>query len=62
MKPIIDEMFQNGRDEGCRIWDDMSHPLHQAVSILLQAHAQLPSTIKEAAALLEQHRRMEEGL
>jgi gamma-glutamyl phosphate reductase len=60
MKPIIDEMFQNGPEEGCRIWEDASHPLHQAIAILLQARCQLPSTIKAAAALLEQHRRMEE--
>jgi len=62
MQPIVDEMFQNGPEEGCRIWEDASHPLHQAIKILMQAQCQLPSTIKTAAAFLEQHRRMEEGL
>lgn len=57
---IVDEMFQNGPEEGCRIWEDASHPLHRAIVILMQARCQLPSTIKEAAAFLEQHRRMEE--
>lgn len=61
MQPIVDEMFQNGWEEGNRIWDDANHPLKQAVVILLQAQCQLPSTISPAAALLEQHRPMEEG-
>jgi hypothetical protein len=62
MQPIVDEMFRNGPEEGCRIWEDASHPLHQAIKILMQAQCQLPSLQKEAAALLEQHSRMEEGL
>ena len=61
-KPILDEMFQNGWEQGNRIWDDDNHPLKQAFVVLLQAQCQLPSVQKEAAALLEQHRRMEEGL
>ena len=55
-KPIL------GWEEGNRIWDDANHPLRQAFMVLLQAQCQLPSVQKEAAALLEQHRRMEEGL
>jgi len=62
MKPIINEMYQNGTKEGCRIWEDPSHPLSQAIAILLKARTQVPSLIKEAAALLEQHRRLEEGM
>jgi hypothetical protein len=60
MKPIVNEMFQNGPEEGCRIWEDYSHPLNQAIQILRQARGQF--RIKEAVALLEQHRRMEEGI
>ena len=52
MKPIINEMFQNGTEEGCRIWEDASHPLHQAIVILLNAKSTFMH--KEAAALLEQ--------
>lgn len=29
MQPIVDEMFQNGPEEGCRIWEDTNHPLHR---------------------------------
>jgi hypothetical protein len=60
MKPIVDEMFKNGWEEGNRIWDDASHPLHRALQNVLEAHANNPTVQKEAAALLEQHRRMEE--
>jgi hypothetical protein len=59
MKPIIDEIFQNGFEEGCRIWEDPANPLHEAIMILLGAQAQFMG--KEAVALLEHHRRMEEG-
>jgi len=37
MKPIIDEMFQNGSEDGCRIWEDRTNPLQQAIAILLDA-------------------------
>jgi hypothetical protein len=60
MKPIVDEMFQNGPEEGCRIWEDWSHPLHQAIVILLQAQASFMG--KDAAMLLEEHRHAEEGI
>jgi hypothetical protein len=59
MKPIVDEMFKNGPEEGSRIWADPDHPLHQAIQVLL--NAQSTFTEKDAAALIEQHRRMEEG-
>jgi hypothetical protein len=60
MQPIVDEMFQNGPEAGCRIWEDTNHPLHQAIAILQQAS--LESQIKEATAMLEHHRCQEEGL
>ena len=53
MQHIIDEMFQNGHEEGCRIWDDYSHPLQQAVAILFRAQVEVkyPHYMKEAAHL-----------
>lgn len=59
---IIDEMFQNGPEEGCRIWEDYNHPLQQAVVILHRAKIEVdhPRLLKEAAMLIEQHRRAEE--
>jgi hypothetical protein len=59
---IVNEMFKDGWEEGNRIWEDTSHPLNQAIKILMQAQCQLPSLQKEAVAFLEQHSRMEEGL
>ena len=41
LQPIVNEMFKNGQEEGCRIWLDQSHPLQQAVVILLKAKVQL---------------------
>jgi hypothetical protein len=61
MQPIINEMFQHGPEEGCRLWEDPSHPLHQAIAILLRARVWVRFPNEEAAMLLEQHRRMEEG-
>jgi hypothetical protein len=52
MDPIIAEMFQNGPEEGCRIWEDEAHPLHQAVRILLQAKAAILSEAPEYRALI----------
>jgi hypothetical protein len=64
MKPIIDEMFQNGPEEACRVWDNYNHPLQQAVAILFRAQCDVkcddPRFLKEVAMLIEQHRRMEE--
>lgn len=60
LKPIVDEMFANGFEEGNRIWSDPTHPLHQAVASLLTEH--LSEFQKEAAALLEKHRSLEESV
>jgi hypothetical protein len=60
MQPIVNEMFQNGPEEGCRIWEEPSHPLQQAIVILLQAMNQLISK-EEVAAFMERHRRTEES-
>jgi hypothetical protein len=61
MHPIIDEMFKNGFEQGCLIWDDLNHPLAQAIHILMRAKASFHDKEK-AMALIEHHRRMEEGL
>jgi hypothetical protein len=62
MQPIIDEMFKNGPEEGCRIWEDSNHPLHQAIVILLRARleCQIKEATKEATVMLEHHRYQEE--
>ena len=63
MKPIIAEMFQNGPEEGCRLWEDASSPLRQAIAILLRASIWVRFPNEEAAAMLiEQHRRIEENI
>jgi len=53
MRPIIDEMFQNGPEEACRIWEDYSHPLQQAIQILMKAQVSVFSETPEALALRE---------
>jgi len=59
MTTLVGEIFQNGREEGNRIWGDVSHPLHQAIRILLRAQLQLQSN--EEGTLIQKHCQMEEG-
>ena len=59
MTTIVSEIFQNGREEGNRIWVNVNHPLHQAIRILLRAQLRLQSS--EAVMLRERHRQVEEG-
>ena len=54
---IVSEIFQDGREEGNRIWVNVKHPLHQAIRILLRAQLQLQSN--EETMLLEQHCQMD---
>src|SRR5512133_3821087 len=44
MTTIVSEIFQNGREEGNRIWVNVNHPLHQAIRILLRAQLRLQSS------------------
>lgn len=53
MTSIASEIFRNGPEESNRVWFDVSHPLHQAIRILLRAQLELQS--KGAMALLEHH-------
>jgi len=52
MKPILDEICQNGQEEAFRIWEDETSPLQQAVRILLQARASVLSESPEYRALI----------
>jgi len=60
MKPLVNEMFKNGYEEGNLIWTDPGHPLTQQVAAIMREHALDPETLKKGAALLEKHRQMEE--
>ena len=60
MQHVAKEIGQNGPEEGNRIWDDENHPLKQAFVILFRAQIETGCFDKEAAALMEQHRRAEE--
>jgi hypothetical protein len=51
--PILDEICKDGQEEAFRIWDDPSHPLMQALRILLRAQADVFAETPEALALLE---------
>jgi hypothetical protein len=48
---IVNEMFKDGWDAGNRIWEDTTHPLQQAFTILMRAEILL--TYKEQVRLLE---------
>jgi hypothetical protein len=62
MQAIGNEMFKNGPEEGCRIWEDYGHPLHQALQILLQAEimVRMPELLKERAAMIDHYRLLAE--
>lgn len=52
-KPIVDEICQNGQEPAFRIWDDPTHPLSQAIRILMTAKASVFAGTPEAATLKE---------
>jgi len=54
MLPIIDEMFKNGPEEGCRLLQNYSHPLNEAIQILLRAKVSVFEDTPKALALREE--------
>lgn len=54
MNPIVNEMFKNGFEEGCRIWENPNHPLQQAIQILLRAKISIFESTAECLALSEE--------
>lgn len=57
MHLVTTEACKNGPEEGSRILDDPSNPLHYALMGLLQA--KLALNYDKAAAILEDHSRQE---
>jgi hypothetical protein len=64
IQSITKEMFKNGPEEGCRIWEDHSNALTQAVVILHRASMELrmPGLMEKRAEMLEQIRREESSI